>query len=170
LGWLTTGVRKKKSADQAAKERMERDDVTWELTKENFNAIYGTRTRRLPYFRKFLNWSDGEQKRYPDNLELTPAITKFWYVSDGTVNWMRDYSARVAFACQNEQDRPTYIRDLFSQAGLEVKRNQHMYYLSVEESRQLLEWMGDPVPGYEYKWEIDSRENYESLFRRRHRE
>jgi hypothetical protein len=163
LGWLTTGVRLKKSAETVAKQTIERDRNGWNLNSENFNAIYGTRTRRLPYFRKFNRWYNDTQKRYPESLELTPTIAKYWYAGDGTVNWMREYSARVVFACQNESDRPDFIRKLFTEAGFEVRQNRHMYYLSVDESKRFLQWMGDPVPGYEYKWEIESRPEYEQL-------
>lgn len=162
LGWLTTGVRLKKDSEQAASERLCRYPE-WDMRAENFNAIYATRTRRLPYFRKFKNWTSSGKKRYPSDLELTPTVAKYWYVSDGTVNWMRSYSARIAFACQNEQDRGEFIIELFEQAGFEVSQNRHMFYLSVEDSKRFLSWLGDAVPGFEYKWEIESRSRYESL-------
>lgn len=154
---------KKKSSKQAAAERMGRDDADWNAEPANFNAVYGTRTRRLPYFQKFEEWSDGTQKRYPDTLELTPTVAKYWYAGDGTVNWMRKYSARIVFACQNEQDRADFIVELFSDSGFEIKQNRHMYYMSVDESKRFLDWMGEPIPGYEYKWEIESRQRYETL-------
>jgi len=163
MGWLTTGVRLKKTAEESAAETIERDRAGWDLNPENFNAIYGTRTRRLPYFRKFRRWYDETQKRYPDSLELTPTVAKYWYASDGTVNWMREYSARVVFTCQNEADRASFIFDLFEDAGFDISQNEHMYYLGVEDSRRFLDWMGDPIPGYEYKWEIESRERYKRL-------
>ncbi len=164
LGWLTTGVRLKKDAEQAAEERLSRDS-DWEMSADNFNAIYGIRTRRLPYFQKYESWKSSGQKRYPENLELTPTIAKYWYVSDGTVNWMRSYSARVVFACQNECDRPGFICDLFGQAGFEAHPNRHMFYLDVNDSEEFLSWVGKSVPGFEYKWELESRERYERLRR-----
>lgn len=167
LGWLTTGVRLKKTADQSAQQRLERDEDGWTVNPENYNAIYGTRTRRLPYFRKYEQWTSTGQKRYPDSLELTPTIAKFWYVSDGTINWMRKYSARLVFACRNEQDRPDFIQDLFVKAGFEVKPNKHMFYLDVEESSRFLQWLGSPVPGFEYKWEIESRKRYDKLLKQK---
>lgn len=162
LGWLTTGVRLKKDAQQAANERLSRNP-DWKMDAGNFDAIYGTRTRRLPYFRKYESWTSSGQKRYPEELELTPTVAKYWYVSDGTVNWMRSYSARVVFACQNERDRPEFICNLFRQAGFEANQNLHMFYLSVEDSKRFLSWIGQSVPGFEYKWELTSRKRYERL-------
>jgi len=165
MDWLTTGVRLKKTAETSAEQTIERNHTDWDYDPDNFEAIYGTRTRRLPYFRKFKEWYEDSQKRYPSDLELTPTVAKYWYVSDGTLNWMRQSSVRVVFACQNESDRPEYITSLFNSVGFDVKQNKHMYYLSVEDSEQFLEWVGEPVPGFEYKWEIESRETYEYLKR-----
>lgn len=163
LKWLSTGVRLKKSAEESAQQRLDRNQEGWTVNPENFNPVYATRTRRLPYFRKFKRWTEASQKRYPDDVELTPTVAKYWYASDGTVNWMRTHSARIAFACRNEQDREQFMLNLFDKSGFEVKRNNHMYYLSVRESEAFLDWMGSPVPGFEYKWEIDSRKRYEKL-------
>lgn len=158
---ITTSVKVHKTAKESHEYNEKREDKDWTVNPENYNDIYLTRTRRLPYFQKFKDWYTESGKRFPETLELTPLITKYWYVCDGTVNWMRDYSAKVQFTSRNEQDREQFIIDLFDQAGFTVKRNQHMYYLSVRESESILDWMGDPLPGFEYKWEIDSRTKYE---------
>lgn len=163
LRWLSTGVRLRKSAEESAQQRLDRDQEGWTVDPENFNPIYATRTRRLPYFRKFKRWTETSQKRYPDDLDLTPTVAKYWYASDGTVNWMRTHSARIAFTCRNEQDRERFMLSLFDRAGFEAKRSKHMYYLSVRESEDFLDWMGSSVPGFEYKWEIGSRKHYEKL-------
>ena len=74
LRWLSTGVRLRKSAEESAQQRLDRDQEGWTVDPENFNPIYATRTRRLPYFRKFKRWTETSQKRYPDDLDLTPTV------------------------------------------------------------------------------------------------
>lgn len=157
---ITTSVKLRKTAEESHEYNENRSDRNWTVNPENYNDIYLTRTRRLPYFRKFKDWYTEDGKRFPDTLELTPTIAKYWYVCDGTVNWMRNYSAKVQFTSKNEADREEFIIDLFDRAGFTVKRNRHMYYFSVSESKSILDWMGAPLPGFEYKWELDSRSKY----------
>jgi len=158
---ITTGITVRKTARESYEYNEKREDRDWPVHPEEYNDIYLTRTRRLPYFRRFKDWYTQDGKRFPDNLELTPVITKYWYVCDGTVNWMRDYSAKIQFNSKNESGREGFITELFDRAGFTIQRNRHMYYLSVDESESMLEWLGNPPPGFEYKWEIESRSTYE---------
>lgn len=163
LSPLTTGVTVHRTAEESASYNQLRTDRDWPVNPDLYNTIYLTRTRRIPYFNKYKQWYTKTGKRFPTDLKLTPTIAKYWYVCDGTVNWMRKYSSKIQFTSRNEQDREQYIVDLFSKVGFRPKRNRHMYYFSTEESVDVLRWMGDPLPGFEYKWELSSRTKYRRL-------
>jgi hypothetical protein len=34
---------------------------------------------------------------------------------------------------------------------------------AIQQSSSFLDWMGNPPPGFEYKWVLDSRERYDRL-------
>lgn len=167
---ITTSLKVKKTARESYRYNEKRDDRDWPVHPEKYNDIYIIRTRRLPYFRRFKNWYTEDGKRFPDDLELTPVIAKYWYVCDGTVNWMRNYSAKIQFTSRNESGREEFVTELFERAGFTIQKNRHMYYLSVDESESMLEWMGSPPPGFEYKWEIESRSTYEKKKERAYRQ
>lgn len=137
LEWLATGVNKV-------------DQNTRSGSNENWEEIYRLRTRTHPYIDKLNSWYDSGKKRFPEDLELTPLITKMWYVSDGSLN--TNGSPRSVFYSTNEWDRQDYIIDLFDDIGFSVTATSESFQLSVTGTQELFDWMGEAPPGFEYKW------------------
>ncbi len=117
--------------------------------------LYLMRTRSLPCLNQFCSWYDNGEKRFPDNLNLTPMALKMWYVCDGTKKVDDDLtngSPRLSIGCSNENDRQEYINNLFDDIGVSPTWAEHYFTFRCEDSSELWEYMGTPVPGFEYKW------------------
>mgnify|MGYP000267584302 CR=1 FL=1 len=94
----------------------------------------------------------GDNKSFPEDLELTPLIVKVWYSCDGNLN--------------NRQGRKPYARissvlfDLdkvissFEELGFNPSKTGDYVQFSSEDTLELLDWMGEPPSGMEYKWDI----------------
>lgn len=125
-------------------------------SRESTKQYYKVRTRRSPHIRQFLDWyPDGE--RVYQLVELTPLITKVWHAGDGHLQkkdangWQ---AIRLRFASAGEQvgSRESYFTSLFQDLPVEpVVEEQHVSF-RVDDSKWLLDWMGEPLPGFDYKW------------------
>lgn len=115
---------------------------------ESHKDIWRLRTRNLPCLEPLHVWYNSGKKRFPDDMSLTPLIAKMWYVCDGTLKENR----LIRIGCSNELDRPQYLTRLFSDIGIDVAFEQTAVRLNKEHSMSFLEYIGDPVPGFSYKW------------------
>lgn len=116
------------------------------------NTIYNLTFVSHPVFDEFESWYEGGEKSYPEGLTLTPTIAKYWYAGDGGL-YVSDRKRPIAeIACTNEQHRGNYLVELFEEVGLDVTMAGHKIRFGVNETEEFLEWLGEPVPGFEYKW------------------
>ena len=159
LGSLSTGVKLKFSAETKAK-LAEEDPHIQTLNPENYSDIYKLRTRRHPYFRKLREWYSSGCKRFPDDLELTPLITKMWFVCDGslTKSTHNKYTAteQAYFYTSNESDRIEDIADYFRDLGLTPFCHPECIRFRKSDTRWLLDWMGSSPDGFEYKFTLEN--------------
>lgn len=123
------------------------------VTEGAYSDLYGIRTWAHPRLNALRNWYDTGQKRYPDDLELTPTIARMWYVCDGWLAVEQSARPRAMFKVSNEMDRQDYLVDLFADAGFTVGFSREAIQIPADETQRLLDWMGDPPPGFEYKWD-----------------
>lgn len=119
-------------------------------------------TVRHPELRE-LNWYS-TQKRYPDELELTPLLLKMWYVGDGGLHYYykndNSHRAELRISCLNEFDREDYLRELFSELPVNPWFSSPNIEFGVEDTTHLLNWMGRPPSGFKYKWINHDQEKY----------
>lgn len=116
---------------------------------EDKKNLYVWSTLCHPEFERFRNWYATGRKRFPSNLTLTPLIAKVWYCCDGSLSNVGE----VRFYSENEKDRSEFIKRLFtSQSFSPPMQSGKMFRFRVDESEKLLDWMGEPLPGFEYKW------------------
>lgn len=106
-------------------------------------------TRSHPFINNFNSWYP--DKRYPLNdLELTPTFTKMWYCGDGCYDKNRN---RVSISCVNEKDRINKVADLIREKGFKVNTTKNgKIRIPSQDSKEFLDWLGDPPPDFEYKW------------------
>lgn len=152
LGDLVSSVRKSRVAEDIAEKNrrhgytVNEEDIEDEHVLSTVTTDFTTRMRD--------KWYPEGEKKFPDDLELSPLSTKIWYVCDGS---LVQNEHCVIYSC-NERDRPEFMKSLFNNTpfnpsfsltgggGLQFTRS---------ESREFLDWLGEPVPGYEYKWNIN---------------
>lgn len=149
LGWLTSSVRLEVTGDELNERHgMENAQDQYRLQTKAISELDGT----------FGDWYTDDGKRYPDNLSLTPMKAKLWYVADGSVDRQatRDNRrATVVIGCSNEVDRPGMVESLFSDVGFHPSMARSgLLRFPTAEAKNVLEWMGEPLPGFEHKWQL----------------
>lgn len=118
---------------------------------DNFNNIYLWRTTTHPQLNIFRRWYNDNGKVWPDNIELTSRTLKHWYCCDGSTNsnnWFK-------ITLNNEFENKDKIEKYFTDRGLPTPNRWSEgkdACWSVENSSLLWEYMGNPIPGFEYKW------------------
>lgn len=105
-------------------------------------------------------------KQFPNDIELTPTVAKFWYLGDGYLdfgNWGRP---RLGIKARNETERSGFLVELFEHVGIFPSFQRHELRFSCDDTETFIEWMGEAPPGFEYKWELDSKAEYQRLKKR----
>lgn len=130
-----------------------------------FKDMYGIRFWANPYFNELRDrWYSGSTKIYPTDIEFSKDTVRMWYVCDGGLSWNDTGCPRVHITAINEHNRMEWLLDMFDSLGFEVKSpSSGVIRFPASSTRELLDWMGSPPSGFEYKWETYSREKYESL-------
>lgn len=113
-----------------------------------------------PELRQYYDWYNSGDKVWPSDVELTPMVLKNLYCGDG--HWNNAGSNNhIQIAMANERENLDKVADMFSRAGLSVSNFNIQQtnsgavcdaQLTTEESKQAWEYMGEPLPGFEYKW------------------
>jgi hypothetical protein len=169
MSYLTTGVGLVHTAEQLASTNRE-TGFSPNAERENYHDMYVVRTRTHPYFNELRMWYKTGRKRFPDNIELTPILAKYWYASDGYLDVGRWGRPRIEIKCRNEHGRAEFLVQLFEDVGFSPVFKRHELRFTCDDTERLVEWMGDPLPGFEYKWEIGSIERYHELKERAYTE
>lgn len=119
---------------------------------EDYHDIYRFSTRKLPALKPYAEWYSTGEKRLPEALDLDPVTLKHWYVGDGTfVN--HDRKNHVQISTSNERDRPDTVEAVLHSAGFEIGWwEDHSFNLSSHDTEDFFEYIGEPLPGFEYKW------------------
>lgn len=135
---------------------------------ENYHTIYYFRTASLPELKEFEHWYPDGQSILPQYTVLTPMMAKIWYVSDGSVLWNDGNCGCVTFTTSTQDLEQ--IKGMFENCGFEgytYDGSSHSggstLVLKKDDSHRFLEWIGEPIDGFEYKWELEDRERYDEL-------
>lgn len=162
FGCLTTGVKLAKTAEEVAK-ASSADDFNEYDDPDAYADLYRLRTRNHPALNVYDSWYETGEKVWPSSIELTPTVLKHWYVGDGTYD-EREFanSSTIAFSVVNESRNQEKVDALFDEVGLptpswypyecESGRMTCRISWNCEESVELFEYMGAPLPGFQYKW------------------
>jgi hypothetical protein len=164
LGWITTGVSLYRTAERSA-----------ELSRNNgkpadavdYHDVYVMKTRTLNQFDAYESWYTTDGKRFPNDIVLTPTIAKIWYACDGSLNWDRRYPSsrpHITIGASNEMDNAGNLVRMFEESTFShvPTIDDRSIRFTVDATEDLIEWMGDAPPGFEYKWCLDSLDAYES--------
>jgi len=165
FGCLATGVSLEKTAAENAKENRD-SGFSPNAKKENYSDVYCWYTRKHPKFNEFRGWYSTGKKVWPENIELTPTVLKHWYVGDGNYNKSK---RTISIAISNEVKNTEKISQYFTDVRLPKPSNYFTFkqeksenkgcdaQWSVNDSQKLWEYMGEPLPDFEYKWPEEHR-------------
>lgn len=162
FGVLSNGVRLHKTGEQASADALQYG-FSFEDDERKYCTLFTLRFRAHPFFTKMRDqWYTDEGKRFPQSLRLTPESTRMWYVGDGSVHWTHQMYSSIVIKCENESDRPEFLKSLMEDAGFTPTYSQGLR-IPTSETEEFLGWIGGPPPGFEYKYEIDSYDRYRKL-------
>lgn len=157
FGQFSRGVRLYKSAEKSAK-----GEYIGSNNPENYSDIYAFKTMSHPQLSTFSSWYDDSGKTFPSNLKLTPTSLKHWFTNDGTYDTSGSQD-RILIAASNELENEGKLRSYFKDANIPEfstfntsKRKSGGYRVNLiwtkDDSQELFKYMGNPLPGFEYKW------------------
>jgi len=167
LAWLSTGVSKYRTAQRSAE--LSQNNGHPDASVEDYHDVYVMQTRTMPQFQAYESWyANSDRKRFPDNIVLSPIEAKVWFACDGSLNWDRRYPnsrPHATIGVRSEMDDIGKVLDMFEQStfGQAPRVDENTIRFSVDETEDFLEWMGDAPPGFDYKWSMESLDQYERL-------
>lgn len=161
FGILSAGVKFKQSASKSAKENRDRG-FSSNAKEENYSDLYRWRTITHPELEKFNDWYTESGKVWPEDIKLTPTVLKHWYCGDGCYK-NNNYDKFIQISMSNEYKNTEKVDKYFENSSL-PKPNKYETWerkdgsikcdakFTVEDSKKLWKYMGDPLPDFEYKW------------------
>jgi hypothetical protein len=165
FGCLGTDVTLKQTAAESAKQNRD-SGFRPNAKEENYSDVYQWRTRSLPELHDF-NWYKTGKKVWPEWVPMTRTVLKHWYCGDGCFdNSSRQHS--IVIGMSNEVENTDKVDKYFKRMGLPTPSN---YSISKRKdgsknciakftqpaSKKLWEYMGEPLPDFEYKWPEEYR-------------
>jgi len=128
-----------------------------ENKNKNHSKIYQWKSRSHPSFSLFTDWYESGEKVWPEDIYLSPTVLKHWYCGDGS--WDNNqFQDHIQISMAKESDYTDKVSEMFQKAGLPSPSNYSITeydctaQFTVEQSKTLWEYMGKPLPGFEYKW------------------
>jgi len=170
FGILTTGVVKKLTAEESAKQNRE-SGFSPDANADNYSDVYEIRSRSHPKLTELSEkWHSDGEKVWPTDVEITPELLKHWYVCDGHFDSGSSHR-RIVISISNESENTEKITQMFSNANIPTPSNYKFgtteYFgedrtkcdavWTRQDSDVLWEYMGDPLPDFQYKWPSEYR-------------
>jgi len=160
FGVLGNDVRLMRSSEESAEQnRVSKFSPNAEA--DNYSDLYEWKTVNHPELLEFRNWYSSGKKVWPD-INLTPTVLKYWYCCDGTYD-TNNLQNRIILYMSNEVDNTEKVNNMFTKSGLPKPNNYmiseresgHIHchaQFTVSQTQELFRYMGEPLPGFEYKW------------------
>lgn len=130
-------------------------------------TVYAVRTTAHPGLQRYeKRWSPlpkSKGRSPPNNYRLGSESARIWYAYAGGLEWAGPYDSqrRMLFSALYD-DRADWIQRVLDSAGHESFRRTKCVLLSPTTTAAWLDWIGDPIPGVEYKW-ADDQAMYRAL-------
>jgi hypothetical protein len=161
FGIFGGGVKHRMTPEQSAKQARD-SGFRANANSEDYSDVYQWRSMSHPKFSKFLNWYSSGNKTFPEDIKLTPITLKHWYCCDGSFN-NTGGNKRIRISMSNEINERDKIDRFFKEANLPQpsdydiserndKSKRCSAWWTIEESKKLFEYMGEPIDGFKYKW------------------
>ena len=157
FGVLGRGVSQILTASESAEQVRESGFYT-DADAADYSDVYKWCTVSHPEIQDFADWYSSGEKVFPKSLNLTPTVLKHWYCCDG------HYTNNIQIAMSKESNNKDKIDELFENSGLPKPSNYNGRkncdaVFTVDDSHELWQYMGEPLPDFEYKWPEEYRES-----------
>lgn len=128
----------------------------------NRHLEYRVRTHAHVTLSRYESWTE-VNRAPPADYTLTPPVARVWYALAGGLQWHGEYDSQrgLTFSAL-EADRSAWITRLLAGVGLEPTQVDRRVQLPPTKADRFLKWIGDPVPGVEYKW-APTRRSYDAM-------
>lgn len=162
FGIFGNGVSLKHTAEESAK--VARDSgFSPNADEKNYSDMYYWSSMRHPELYEFYSWYSSGEKVWPENINLTPTTLKHWYCGDGSLSTHGSHK-NIRISMTNELDNKDKIDSMFKRSSIPKPSNyirnerddgrvDYSITFTKEQSDKLLEYMGEPLPDFEYKWD-----------------
>jgi len=158
---LVNGVRLDRTAKDKAEENR-RSGFGESAKEENYSELYEWNTVCHPELERFVEWYSSGKKQWPEEIKLTPITLKHWYCGDGSYH-NSSTNNYITIAISNEYKNTDKISKMFERVNLPVPDRYSSYEntygtidcelaFSTKNSKIIWEYMGKPLPDFEYKW------------------
>ena len=126
---------------------------------KNYNDSFNFCIMTHPGLIEYGKWYQNGGKTFPEDIELTPTTLKHYFVGDGHFN----AHGNVKIGLSNERENRDKIINMFRRAGFEdfawdryerggdYKDGARVRFRK-EGTKWFFRYIGDPLPGFEYKW------------------
>lgn len=130
------------------------------VTIRNNSDTHQLDTIYHPELLDYHKWYTVDGKCWPKNLKLTPLVLKNLYCGDGSWNNVGSNN-HIQIAMSNEREEVEKVRAMFERVGLSIsnfniQERSNSFVCDAQptksESEKMWEYMGEPLPGFEYKW------------------
>jgi hypothetical protein len=161
FGILGNEVKMRMTAAESAK-NTRKNGYNPNSKEKNYSDLYRWSSISHPDLQEFLDWYSSGDKVWPENIELTPTVLKHWYCGDGC--WENSGTSNcINIGVSNEISATDKVSRMFENMGLPAPSNYNISerrngtkncqaQFTVNQSKELWEYMGEPLPDFEYKW------------------
>lgn len=111
FGWLSTGVREIKSAEESYIETVE-SGFSPNANVEDYHDVFGFQTRSHPFITELTGWYNSGTKVWPKNIDLTPTVLLILYVCDGCFDTSSG-NRQIKISLANERENKDKIESYF---------------------------------------------------------
>jgi hypothetical protein len=104
-------------------------------------------------------WYPDGDKQFPESVTDSVMALRLWYAGDGTLCWDKSRNGMTSYAMIRSKIHPGDLLDELPQNPWYNEKNNIVRWSS-SITRDLFKSLGDPIPGFEYKWLWDDYEQY----------
>lgn len=143
---------------RTAEEASSREKID-RFKNSTYQDQYTWTSRSIPIFERWSSWYKTGSKVWPEDINLTSTVLKHFYVGDGSLH---KENRTITIYLSNEINNKDKVNSYFTQKGLpkpiwetptrsdgsisgRIRWNK-------DNSEKILEYMGEPIQGHEYKW------------------
>lgn len=137
-----------------------------------YKDVWTIKLRAHPYFNQYREWYGEKNGRQVvmdvPEIEISPVMARVWYCSDGHMDFDEYGSGHVIFTSENFGQHNERLMGSFTGRGFGGHIENHnvmdgRIVFNRSGTQKFLDWIGEPIDGFEYKWCSEDREKYERL-------